>query len=61
MDDSVFMAELSWPEFHSEIQRSPLLSAQTRRAPWFGVGGSMICAEPVARSIFAKWLPASDT
>ena len=47
--------------FHSDTHKSPLLSAQTRRAPWSLVGGSMIVAAPVLRSIFARWLPASDT
>jgi hypothetical protein len=48
------------PLFHSLTQIRPFESDHTRRAPWFGVGGSTTVALPVAGSILAMWLPASE-
>ena len=51
---------LTWPEFHSLTQSRPFESLHTRRAPWRAVGGSIGVACPLARSMRAMWLPASD-
>ena len=42
---------LTFPEFHSLTQMRSLLSAQTRRAPWPFVGGSMTLSLPVSMSM----------
>jgi hypothetical protein len=41
------------PLFHSLTQMRPRLSLQTRRAPWFFVGGSTTVDSPLRRSMRA--------
>ena len=48
------------PLFHSLTQMRPLLSLQTRRAPWSRVGGSTTVDSPVRRSMCAMKEPASE-
>ncbi len=48
------------PQFHSLTQMRPRLSLQTRRAPWFCVGGSTTIESPVVRSMRAMNEPASE-
>jgi hypothetical protein len=48
------------PLFHSLTQMRPRLSLQTRRAPWFLVGGSTTAESPVLRSMRAMNEPASE-
>src|SRR5688572_7654547 len=51
---------LTCPEFHSLTHTRFFESPHTRRAPCFGVGGSMTVACPLSTSMRAIWLPASD-
>lgn len=55
----LWVITLTWPAIHSLTQIRPEEFDYTRRAPCFGVGGSMTSAQPVV-SIRAMWLPAKD-